>query len=216
MSTAAQSHANRTNAQASTGPSTPEGKAASSRNATTHGLSSANFSLLPGEDPEAYRTDLTRHCEIFRPANRHELYLVELMVQSLWKQARAQRMESALVVQMMNADPDNQSAEAVVASALLNGTAGPFKTLQRYQAAAEKSYFKALAELERYRRTAELAQPIAADSAPQSRPENTRVRNEPNSAAPPPAPSSTDDPLKPPMAAAAGQSPGQPRGQTAA
>src|SRR4051794_38051552 len=43
--------ANRANAQKSTGPRTPDGKAASRLNALTHGLC-ARIPLVPGEDPE--------------------------------------------------------------------------------------------------------------------------------------------------------------------
>ena len=53
MSTAAQVLANRQNAVQSTGPITPEGKAASSRNATRHGLS-GHFSVLPHESAEEF------------------------------------------------------------------------------------------------------------------------------------------------------------------
>jgi hypothetical protein len=53
MATAAQIAANRANSQKSTGPRTPEGKAASRFNALKHGLDAASI-LLPGEDPDAY------------------------------------------------------------------------------------------------------------------------------------------------------------------
>jgi hypothetical protein len=46
--------ANRENAQKSTGPRTPEGKAAASRNALRHGLLAQQV-LLPGENGEALR-----------------------------------------------------------------------------------------------------------------------------------------------------------------
>jgi len=54
MASQRQIEANRLNAQASTGPRTAEGKAASSGNALTHGLT-ARTVLLAGEDPEGYR-----------------------------------------------------------------------------------------------------------------------------------------------------------------
>ncbi len=55
MATAAQIAANQANAQKSTGPRTPPGKAASSRNATKHGLSgSTTVALLASESDRAY------------------------------------------------------------------------------------------------------------------------------------------------------------------
>ena len=54
MASQRQIAANRLNAQAYTGPRTAEGKAASSGNALTHGLT-ARTVLLAGEDPEEYR-----------------------------------------------------------------------------------------------------------------------------------------------------------------
>ena len=53
MTTDARTEANRKNAQRSTGPKTPEGKARSSKNALKHGLTSEEL-ILPGENPEAY------------------------------------------------------------------------------------------------------------------------------------------------------------------
>ena len=53
MTTEAKIEANRANAQHSTGPRTEEGKAASSRNALKHGLTSFTV-LLPTEDPAEY------------------------------------------------------------------------------------------------------------------------------------------------------------------
>ena len=49
MASTAQIYANRENSKHSTGPRTPEGKAASSTNATSHGLNAAD-PVLPHED----------------------------------------------------------------------------------------------------------------------------------------------------------------------
>src|SRR5205085_855884 len=47
--------ANRANALKSTGPTTPAGKAASSRNALKHGVLSWQPVLIPGESPAVWR-----------------------------------------------------------------------------------------------------------------------------------------------------------------
>ena len=45
---------NKANAQHSTGPVTEEGKAASARNSTKHGIFAQTTTLLPGESQEVY------------------------------------------------------------------------------------------------------------------------------------------------------------------
>ena len=52
MATPAQIAANRANAQSSTGPRTREGKAASSQNALSHGLTTCDLVVKSGEKDE--------------------------------------------------------------------------------------------------------------------------------------------------------------------
>jgi len=177
MSTTAQILANQHNASLSTGPSSPEGKAASSRNATTHGLS-GHFAVLPHEDSQAFDRLIHGYFETFQPHNDHESFLIQLMVQSRWKLARLQRVEAALIQQMVSQDTDRTNPDAVIVAAMLAGNANAYASLQRYMAAAERSYYKAKQELERGR--AHEAQ--AAAPKPVIRP----VQNEPKSTAPAP------------------------------
>jgi hypothetical protein len=95
MSTEAQVAANRANAEHSTGAKTEEGKAASSRNRTSHGLCYDNiFFILPFESPEAYSilraTLLSEH----RPETETEHNLVDRMAQHHWLRNRAEAFES--------------------------------------------------------------------------------------------------------------------------
>jgi hypothetical protein len=95
MSTEAQVAANRANAEHSTGAKTEEGKAASSRNRTSHGLCYDNiFFILPFESPEAYSilraTLLSEH----RPETETEHILVDRMAQHHWLRNRAEAFES--------------------------------------------------------------------------------------------------------------------------
>ena len=80
MPTDKQIKANRRNAQASTGPRTAAGKARSSQNALTHGLT-ARAGLLPGEDPEAFRQFRARLFTELRPEGAIE---GELAKQVAW------------------------------------------------------------------------------------------------------------------------------------
>src|SRR5262245_58796594 len=90
---------NRANAQHSTGPKTPEGRAASSRNATKHSLTSKQI-VIPGEDPaeyDAHRADLV---DAFKPANAVESELVDELAANSWRLKRAHRIETAVLAEI--------------------------------------------------------------------------------------------------------------------
>jgi hypothetical protein len=84
---------NRANAQHSSGPRTPEGKLASSRNSVKHGLASAQL-IIPGEDPAAFDALLSALFEEHQPANPTEEILVQQMAQSYWLTQRAIRFQN--------------------------------------------------------------------------------------------------------------------------
>jgi hypothetical protein len=119
MATSAQITANQHNASLSTGPKTPEGKAAAARNATKHGLSGA-FTVLPHEDQDEFDILLACLRDEFKPAGEHESFLVEQMAQSRWRLARAGRLETAMLDQMLKgytpADDDQRIAANLLQS----------------------------------------------------------------------------------------------------
>jgi hypothetical protein len=127
MSTRAQRAANRRNAQASTGPVTDAGKEASSQNARTHGFSSAQFTLQPGEDPNDFDQLIDRIRLEMKPATEHEGFLVALMAQARWKRGRIQAHEMALLDKLLEGEP----VETKLA------------LMMRYAADAERAYYRA-------------------------------------------------------------------------
>jgi hypothetical protein len=96
MSTAAQIEANRLNAQASTGPTSAEGKAKSSLNALSHGFYSKHL-LLPHEDPAELELLRSSLIESYIPEDGAELLLVERIISSQWKLQRLNKLEAATI-----------------------------------------------------------------------------------------------------------------------
>ena len=84
---------NRQNAAHSTGPRSIQGKMASSRNSTKHGLASGT-PIIPGEDPAAFDTLLTALTEEHQPATPTEELLIKEMAQSHWLTERAIRFQN--------------------------------------------------------------------------------------------------------------------------
>ena len=83
MATERQKEANKLNAQKSTGPKTPEGKAKSCLNRLSHGFAS-NATVMPGEDPEEFKALLSDLTGEHQPATATEQILVEKMaIQSM-------------------------------------------------------------------------------------------------------------------------------------
>src|SRR5258708_5717421 len=94
MSSQQQIEANRLNAQKSTGPSTPEGRAAVSLNGLKYGLYAQTL-ILPGEDPAEFEALLDRFHAEHQPATPTEEAFVSQIVMATWRRARIQRMEVA-------------------------------------------------------------------------------------------------------------------------
>ena len=95
MSSNAQTAANIANAQASTGPTTEQGKQRSSQNALKHGLT-ASAVLIPCEDPaafEAFRRGLHEH---WNPRGNGEFIHVEEMIVIQWRLRRCERIEAVI------------------------------------------------------------------------------------------------------------------------
>jgi hypothetical protein len=203
MSTSAQILANRQNAARSSGPTSPEGRQISSRNSTRHGLTGV-FNVLPHEDAADFTGLAARLRNEFQPEGENEEFLVDQMIQSRCRLLRIQRLEALAFEQILTepgsgADPDARILGAICAS----GNA--LDKLRRYAAAAERSYYKALRELQNSRAREKKSDAAAAESlidaimnAPipgfergAGRPSNPAVRNEPNFQArepqPPPA-----------------------------
>jgi hypothetical protein len=96
----AQLSANRSNAQHSTGPRTPEGKARVAQNAIKHGLFArdANLALKSlGEDPAEFAAllaDLQKDCV---PEGRREEELVHNMAELRWRLARLQHFSQRVL-----------------------------------------------------------------------------------------------------------------------
>jgi hypothetical protein len=171
MPSDAQIRANRRNAQASTGPRTPEGKAISSANSTKHGLT-GGFRVLNEESQEEFDELVAEYCRAYAPANSHERFLIEEMVQARWRLARLRRLEAGIIEDMIEAR-GAVNADAVMSAAFCNGTATAFTELQRYAASIERSGHRAVHQLLALRK-----------SAAQTARDAVR-RNEPKSASPP-------------------------------
>ena len=141
MSTAtstAKIEANRANAQKSTGPVTPEGKAASSRNATSHGLDSKEIYVRPGELAEYVQFEENLIAE-YQPANEAESVFFKVLLHSAWKLRRCRQLETAL---------ENEAESLGAPSPLLHDELGrKADRVARHARAAERSHAAALREL---------------------------------------------------------------------
>jgi hypothetical protein len=95
MPTEAQINANRRNAQKSTGPTTPEGKARSSLNALKSGIDAWSH-IIPGEDPAELEALTAAFMLHLHPSDPNQLALVDTLISAEWTQRRLRRIEAQL------------------------------------------------------------------------------------------------------------------------
>jgi hypothetical protein len=96
MSSDLKTQSARANGAKSHGPVTPEGRAISSRNSLSHGLSAQSV-VLPAESSEDFQTLLDAHIHQFQPANHVETELVRVMVIARWRLRRILAIETSLL-----------------------------------------------------------------------------------------------------------------------
>lgn len=92
--------ANRANAQKSTGPKTPSGRAVSRMNALLHGMYAADV-VVPqlGETEEAFTTFFNAIKEELNPQGAIQLLMVEQYVYDQWRLRRFRRIETGFSAQ---------------------------------------------------------------------------------------------------------------------
>jgi hypothetical protein len=137
MASAAQILANQANAQLSTGPCTEQGKARSSQNHLSHGLSSKEFILLPGQQAEFDEFSAALG-EAIQPAGALEFDLFTQLAHASWKLRRFRRAEVQIY---------NESGCLELDPTLVPEAEARLRAIQIYAQRAERTYHKALKEL---------------------------------------------------------------------
>jgi hypothetical protein len=133
----------RANGAKSQGPTTPDGKKRSSRNAVQHGLL-AKCLLLTGEDAKNFDILIQNHDRRFQPADGIEFGLVEEMCAAYWRLHRVWTLETFTLNQQIATQPVGspvlRAANASSELAALPGTA----LMQRYETRLQNMYARAI------------------------------------------------------------------------
>ena len=190
MSSQKQIDANRLNAQKSTGPNTPEGRDAVRFNALRHDLT-AKHAVLENENEQEFQEMLEAFEAEHQPTGPTENLLVQQMVMAAWRLQRLRALETGLFnLRMCDLSKQTQITYKQLSDAerqafvFLDDSrhAGAIENLSRYETRIERSFYRALRELQRLRKNR------GAGLQPASPQAESRI--EPGSATP--APLSTD------------------------
>jgi hypothetical protein len=138
MSTISQAHSDaaRTNGAKSQGPVTPDGKARSSQNARTHGLTSQRLFIAPEDKPE-FQQLLDQLKNEIKPKGILELTAFDQLIFCTWKLRNLSILESELA-ESTGGDPSIHDDPEIRKKAAI---------LQRYRTTNERARRAALREL---------------------------------------------------------------------
>ena len=112
MATAQQINANRENAQASTGPVSPEGKQTAGKNAMRHGLSAASIESFPIEVRAEYSAFHKKLEAEMLPGSNNELLYFDQYVFAHFMAVRCRTIEMHAMQQAVSNPADEQSIKA--------------------------------------------------------------------------------------------------------
>ncbi len=193
MTTEARIHANRLNAQKSTGPNTPQGKAVVSQNALKHGLS-ARHDVITSESQADF--DLHRDALLaeLHPQGPMESILADRIVSLSWRLKRADLIQNQAFdainekittnslaniaksfglksLGFPQLDPADSNPDLILGRIAIKdfSNARVLDRLLMYERRIEHSLFKTTLELQRLRLLRNLEHPNAANVEPQDR-----------------------------------------------
>src|SRR4051812_39222035 len=133
MATPAQLHANESNAQHSTGPRTAEGKARSSQNAVRHGLTARHL-VIRDDEHEAFAELQQSLQQELDPHGALETLTFHELLHAAWNLQRFSRIEAEVSTGEASDFTDPEITKVL-------------DRLTRYQARAQRAFYKAQAEL---------------------------------------------------------------------
>ena len=143
METKKKIQANRQNALKSTGPRTTSGKSIASRNALKHGVLSHDLIIL---DENRHELDGLA-CgirETLCPQGAIEELLTEKIINAIWRSRRLTKAECEIFSENIFSFANTHLSQGFQGS---NGDS--LQALSRYEAALERSFYRALHELQR-------------------------------------------------------------------
>jgi hypothetical protein len=182
MATHAQIEANRRNAQKSTGPRTPDGKAAVRQNAFRHGLSAA-YPLLTGEHYGQFERIHTALIEENQPIGINEEILVYKMAEQFFFQRRATWLLTGEITELQQGKP-----------------APALGLMLRYHTAADRGFNRSLHDLIKLQKTRKLQEIGFVPQDVEEAPAETSVEPQtPDAAAPQLAPEAATQPVPAPF-----------------
>ena len=141
------------------GPRTPEGKAASSQNAFSHGLTAARL-VLPWENQDEFDSLLNQLVAEHRPVTATEGILVREIAEQYWRLQRARNHEHTL---LSKANDFLEEGPNQVAS--LEAWDKQVKLIQRYATRHERAFHKCLGTLRTLQKERRAAEAEAAAEA---------------------------------------------------
>jgi hypothetical protein len=153
MASPKQIEANRRNARKSTGPRTPAGRAASSRNALRHGLTAYQI-VVPSEREKDFNAFYQERYEALAPADSVAEGMVERIITCEWRLRRIYRLEGKLMSTVEHTDYGYS----------FERTLKQITAVSRYETAMDRALQRARHELERHQarsRGEKIAAPIA-------------------------------------------------------
>jgi len=152
MATDKQIAANRLNALKSTGPKTPEGRAAVRLNGVKHGLYAETL-VLPGESESDFSSLFESYEAEHQPATPTEEALVQQLAMAMWRLRRLYHAEAALFAKERKyfdkLNSEKQLDGHTLTGMAINANQDAVSTFRRQEASLERTFYRATHELQR-------------------------------------------------------------------